>query len=217
LFASTAAALLFVPVIVGVAVLGNRVAGVITSLSAALWFDFFLTKPYARLAISHRPDIETTICLLVVGVVVTEMAARNRHHHLKANEESDFVAVIHDLADLAAGPATTPEVIARAASSLIELLHLSACRFEAGSSFHPLARIGQDGEVVHAGIRWQVHEIGIPGPEAEILVQWRGQVMGRFLLSPTPGWPVSHERRVVAVALADLVGAALDTPQSVTS
>jgi hypothetical protein len=33
--------------------------------------------------------------------------------------------------------------------------------------------------------------------------------MGRFVLTPTPGRPVSLERRVVAQSLAELVGAAL--------
>jgi hypothetical protein len=33
--------------------------------------------------------------------------------------------------------------------------------------------------------------------------------MGRFVLTPTPGVPVSVERRIVARSLADLVGAAL--------
>ena len=35
-----------------------------------------------------------------------------------------------------------------------------------------------------------------------------GRVEGRFVLTPTPGYPVSLERRVVAIAIADQVGAA---------
>jgi len=207
-FTNTAAALLLVALIVAVAVIGSRLSGVAASLSAAVWFDFFLTRPYERLTISHRPDIETTISLFVVGVVVTELAARSRHHHRVANEQSDYVAVIYDLAEMVAGTAPIDEVIASAMSALITLLHLRACRYESSTSGHRLARIEPDGEVVHIGLRWPVHQSGIPGPEAELLVRWRGQVVGRFVLTPTPGWPVSQERRVVANALADQVGAA---------
>ncbi len=79
-FASTASALILVAVIVAVAALGNRFSGFVATLSATLWFDYFLTQPYERLAITHRPDIETAVCLFVVGIIVTELAARNRHH-----------------------------------------------------------------------------------------------------------------------------------------
>ena len=79
-FANPAAALVLVAAIVAVAVFGQRTAGFVATVSATLWFDVFLTRPYGRLAISHRPDIETAISLLVVGVLVTEMAARGRHH-----------------------------------------------------------------------------------------------------------------------------------------
>ena len=34
-------------------------------------------------------------------------------------------------------------------------------------------------------------------------------MLGAFILTPTPARPISHERCVVAVALADQLGAAL--------
>ena len=58
-------------------------------------------------------------------------------------------------------------------------------------------------------MRWPAREIGIPGPQAEIVAQWRGRVIGRFVVTPTPGFPVSQERRVVAVSLVDVVAAGL--------
>jgi len=61
--AGTAAALILVAVVAAVAILGSRLAGVLAAASSGLWFDFFLTRPYERLAISHRADLETTISL----------------------------------------------------------------------------------------------------------------------------------------------------------
>ena len=59
-FANTAAALTMVIVITAIAVIGLRLAGIVASASAALWFDFFLTRPYDRfVVIGHRPDLET--------------------------------------------------------------------------------------------------------------------------------------------------------------
>jgi len=208
-FTNAAAALLLIGIVAAVAVAGNRFTGVIASLSSALWFDFFLTRPYERLVISHRDDIETMACIVVVGLIVTELAARSRHHFRVAHEESHYVEMIHSLADLAAGSEPIDNVVARAVASLRDLLQLRDCRFEPEMAEPPLARIGPDGEVLHVGLLWPVDDIGIPGPEAEILAQWRGRTMGRFVLTPTPGLPVSLERRVVALSLAELVGAAL--------
>jgi hypothetical protein len=208
-FANTAAALVLVAVVVAVATMGNRTAGFLAAASAALWFDFFLTRPYERFAITHRPDIETAVSLFVVGIVVTELAARNRHNHEVASEESDHVGLIYGLSELAASGSPAHEVIERARSELIELLHLRDCRFQFGLPEGPVLRMERDGQVILGGGVWDVHRMGLPGPELVLVTQNRGQTLGHFMLKPTPGFPVSLQRRVVAVAIADQVGAAL--------
>jgi hypothetical protein len=206
-FASTAAALTMVVVIFGVATTGTRVVGVLASMSSAIWFDFFLTRPYERLSIAHRPDLETTISIVVVGLIITELAARSRHHHRASNESIGYLAMVHDVVELAASSAPVSTVLDHTSRSLIQLLELRSCRFDRGLAEPPLARLQSNGDVVHVGLRWPVDEAGIPGPEAEIIAQWRGRSVGRFVLTPTPGTPISLERRVVAVALVDVAAA----------
>ncbi len=208
-FANTASALVLVAVIVAVAALGNRLSGFVATVSATVWFDYFLTQPYGRLAITHRPDIETAVSLFVVGFIVTELAARNRHHHATAAEEADFVGLMHDVTELATSGASSRQVVARVQDELVDLLRLRACRYEAGPPDRPALRLEHDGEVFLGGRPWGVHRMGLPGPEIELLVQNQGRTLGRFVLTPTPGSPVSRERRVVAVAVADQVGASL--------
>jgi K+-sensing histidine kinase KdpD len=208
-FADPAAALVLVAVIVAVAVAGTRVAGFIASVSATIWFDFFLTRPYERFAITHRPDIETAVSLFVVGLVVTELAARNRRHREIATEESDYVGLIHRISELAVSGAPANVVVEEAARELSDLLHLRACSYEPGPPTRPAMQIANDGHVLIAGAVWAVDIVGLPGPELELLVRGSGQTLGRFVLRPTPGYPVTLERRVVAVAIADQVGAAV--------
>jgi hypothetical protein len=148
------------------------------------------------------------VSLFVVGIVVTELAAQNRRHHQRATEEADYVGLIHRLSELSASGAPRETVIQQARTELITLLHLRTCRFESGAATRPLVRIETDGQVVLAGNVWDVDRMGLPGPELELVVQWRGRMQGRFVLTPTPGYPVSLERRIVAVAVADQVGAA---------
>jgi K+-sensing histidine kinase KdpD len=208
-FANTASALILVAVIVAVAVLGNRISGFVATVSATVWFDYFLTRPYEKLAITHRPDIETAVSLFVVGIIVTELAARNRHHYETATEEADFVGLIHDVSELATSGASSREVVERVRSELIDLLHLQTCRYESGTAERPVMRLEHDGRVFLGGRVWGVHRMGLPGPEIELLVQSQGRTLGRFVMTPTPGHEVSYERRVVAVAIADQVGASL--------
>ena len=207
--ANSAAALILVAVVVAIAANGNRMAGYFAAISASLWFDFFLTTPYEHFAITHRPDIETAISLFVVGLAVTELAARNRFHRRVAGEESDYVGLIYYLSELVAAGTPSDRVIEHAVAELVELMHLRQARFEPGQSDGNLARIEGDGQVHLANSRWRLHQLGLPGSEVELDVITRGQTLGRFVLVPTPGVPVSLQRRVVAVAIADLVGASL--------
>jgi hypothetical protein len=89
------------------------------------------------------------------------------------------------------------------------LLHLRSCRFEVELSTDPSAHLEPDGSVRLGMIGWGAHQMGLPGKEVELLVHGNGHVLGRFLLAPTPGWPVSLHRRLVGVAIADQVGSSI--------
>jgi hypothetical protein len=83
---------LLVLAVVGVAANGFRAAGWLAAVSAAVWFDFFWTRPYAHLTITGRADIETFVLLLAVGVAVTEIAVWGRRQHVRASREAGFRA-----------------------------------------------------------------------------------------------------------------------------
>jgi hypothetical protein len=139
--------------------------------------------------------------------MVSELAARRRHHVRVASEEGHYVAMVRELIDLA--QSSEDILLERAEPMLIELLDLRECRFDPHPSVPPMARIIPNGEVVHVGMHWPVRQMGIPGPEAEIATQWRGHALGRFVITPTPGAPISQERRAVAALLATVVAAGL--------
>ncbi|MGW0959695.1 DUF4118 domain-containing protein [Streptomyces gelaticus] len=105
---STNAALILVVVVVAIAAIGNRMAGALAVLSAAVWFDFFLTVPYQRFAIDKRDDIQTAVLLLVVGLVVSQLAARARRLHVVAITDAGHLATVHDTAQPARSPLADP-------------------------------------------------------------------------------------------------------------
>src|SRR5499425_985611 len=93
-FPNTDAALALILVVVAVAANGYRLAGYLAALSAAVWFDFFLTRPYEQFAITRRADIETTVLMVLVGVLVTELAVRGRRHREVAATKAGYLASI---------------------------------------------------------------------------------------------------------------------------
>lgn len=99
---NTDAALLLVAFVVAVAAFGNRFAGCLASLGAAAWFDFFLTAPYERFAITHRTDVETTVLLLAVGVAVTEIAVAARRRRARVVTDDALLSVVESTSGLVA-------------------------------------------------------------------------------------------------------------------
>jgi K+-sensing histidine kinase KdpD len=210
-FANTDAALILVLVVVAVAANGLRVAGILAALSAALWFDFFLTRPYEHLAITARADLETSVLLLAVGIGVTELAVWGRRQHTVASQRAGYLAGISDAAAAVASGRSPSILIDDVSTQLTSLLALRECHFEYGVAGvgGPL-RLGHDGQVTRGRENWDIERAGLPEDcEVELLVQNGDLLRGRFLFRPAAGSRPSLAQRLVAVALADQVGAAL--------
>ena len=208
-FPNTDAALVLVGVVVTVAMAGYRAAGYLAAVSSALSFDYFLTRPFDTFRISNHNDIQTTLLVLAVGIAVTEIAVRSRHHRSVALEESSYIVWLHEVAEMVVAGEDPSLVTIRVAHYLTELLSLVDCRFDySASSEHPPI-LERTGEVIIAGLVWGTDDMGLPGKEVELMVNGGGARLGRFVLLPNKGVPISLERRLVAVALADQVGAAM--------
>jgi hypothetical protein len=205
-------ALVLVVVVVVSAAIGGRTAGLFAAVVGALSFDFFHTRPYLRLTIDTADDLETTLLLLVVGALVGNIAAGNRRAHASAQASSDEIMRIHRVADRAARGEEVAEVILAAQTELTNLLALRSCRFEAHPYLPVLPRLERSGYIDVRVRRLQERGFELPAEGVELPVYGRGQPLGRFVLEPTPGVGVALEQRVVAVALADQVGAALVAP-----
>jgi K+-sensing histidine kinase KdpD len=216
-FPNTDAALAMILVVVAVAANGYRLAGILAAISAAAWFDFFLTQPYERFTITRRADIETTVLLLVIGVAVTEIAVWGRRQHAAASRRAGYLDGINAAAQAAATGSSPAALIDQVADQLTRVLSLQACRFQYGAAgLGRPARMRHDGTVVVAGQSWDVDAEGFPaGADTELLVEGGGVFQGRFLMTPGPDTRPTAEQRLLAVALADQVGAALATSHPV--
>src|SRR5690349_6177699 len=76
---------LVVPVLIA-AVVGGRLAAVVSAITAALCFDFFFTKPYLSLRIAGSNDLTSFFVLLVVALIAAEVGIRARRGSRAARE-----------------------------------------------------------------------------------------------------------------------------------
>lgn len=205
-------ALVLVVVVVLAAALGGRTAGVCAAVVSALSFDFFHTRPYLGLSIDTADDVESTVLLLAVGLLVGGIAAGNRRARASAEASTEEVMRIHRVAERAARGEEATDIIVAAQDELIDLLALRSCRFEAQPFMPVLPRLERSGHLDTRVLRFRDNGFELPAEGVELPVYGRGQQLGRFVLDPKPGVGVSLEQRVVAVALADQVGAALAAP-----
>ena len=207
---NTSAALLMVLLVVAVASAGDRMAGLLAALSAGLGFDFFLTRPYESLAIVSAADVQTTLLLLGVGVVVTEIAYRGRVQQAMASTRLGYLEGVEATAKIAAEGSSSPfALIERAADQIVQVMGLEKCRFDYGTGLD-YPRLEPDGSVRWRNQSWAVDSFGLPADkDTELVVKSGGRFMGRFLLRANPRTRPTQAERMVAAALAAQVGAAL--------
>ncbi|MGZ9935111.1 DUF4118 domain-containing protein [Streptomyces sp. NC-S4] len=209
---ATNEALIMVVVVVAVAALGTRAAGALAALSAAAWFDFFLTRPYQQFTIDSGDEIQTAVLLLAVGLIVSQLAARTRRLQAVAVTDAAHLSSLEGTARLAEDGGSSAAVVEYVRQELVGLLGLRGCRFEYGTLMGHLPRLEHDGSLwLRRGSRITEYAEW-PEGETELRAVGGGHYYGRFLLDPYPGRPLPpEEARLVAVALAAQAGVALDS------
>lgn len=202
------AAVLLAAGVVGIASSGRRSATVIAAVSSSVGFDYFLTTPYHSFAMNQPSEMITAASLLFVGMVAVYLRVRADRHREAAEDGRNDIARIHSVAELVAEGIDPYRIVEIVKVELIDLLSLRDCTFDRQAPRGDAALIERSGNVVIGELSWGVHKQGFPGDEVELPVSAVGVSVGRYVLKPTPGVAVSFDKRILAVALADQVGAA---------
>jgi K+-sensing histidine kinase KdpD len=202
---------LIMVVAVALAVLpGSRAAALVAGVSAGVWFDFFLTRPYERFTIQRSTDIQTTVLLAVTAVLIGEIAVRRRQARTDHRVAHDEVISLYVTAEMLANGSAADQVVTLVAEQLTELLFLVDCRFDPTASHLDLPMLDRAGELDYNGQSWSARTQGLPNQQVVLPVESQGRWLGAYILrGPATPVPLSHDRRLAAIALSDLAGAAL--------
>lgn len=207
---NTNLALILVIVVVLAAIAGGRGPAALAAVVATMSYDFFLTKPYLSLRIDSADDLETTLILLAIGLIVGQLVVIGRRHRAAADRGASEVRRLRRVADQIATGASTDDVMLTAQAELTDLLALRDCRFERVPFVSAYPRLERNGVITGASTRrFAREEFTLPEEGVELEVLARGRLVGRFVMFPLPGVGASLEERVVAVAITDQLGSVL--------
>jgi K+-sensing histidine kinase KdpD len=191
-------------IIVTLAALVSRAAGLATAVTAAVTFNFFHTQPYHSLRITESRDVVIVALLAVLGLVVSDISAWRRRR--------DVMSARRDRAK--EGPETTRSLLATTqpvnlvwpsvVGTIMDQLGLADCRLVTTVSPDQvlISRTasrpadGDDGFV-------------LPAQGAAIPVVADGATLGFLLLTPRQGLGALWVERRVVIAFADHVAIAL--------
>ena len=207
----TNVALLLVVVIVAAASIGGHTAGLVTSLVAALSFNFWFTPPYGTLRVADSQDIERIALLFVVGVIVGELTLVRERLREDIRERQQMIEGLVRLTELVAEGSDPAAVWGEVRTALCQGLSAEDVRFEPfGTEAPPLPRITVASPVPRRTIqRFRERGFELPPEGAEVVVQYGGDVLGRLVIVPERAVGVRILERQVAVAIADLFAASI--------
>ncbi|WP_369371333.1 DUF4118 domain-containing protein [Promicromonospora sp. Populi] len=200
--------LVLVVLVVAAAATGDRLAALLAAFSAGAWFDFFLTEPYLTFTIDDADDIEATVLLVVISLVVTEIALWGYRQQRRAARHSGYLAGVLGAASAAADGLPREQVLDLVARQITDALGADDCRYVVGPVRDARnAILDQDGVLNRNGRAVDVDRVGLPTDEyVAVLVRRGPEVIGHFVVNATSGTAFpTREQRLIAVLLADQV------------
>jgi hypothetical protein len=203
-------ALALLVVIAAAGASGRRAAVACAAVSAATGFTFFDTAPFDHFTITKSPDVVTAVLLVVVGAATGELAVRvARQRRQERSSPGDMGRVRRVSASLAAGDELVM-MIGSVADELKRLLDLQDCWFTAEPVDAGALCVSRDGRLCRGTTNGSSVRPLFRGARDVVLPVWgQGLVVGHFILQARPGRWADQEQLLVAVTLADQVGAAL--------
>lgn len=202
-------ALVMAVVTVGFATL-DWMAGVTTSVVAALTLNFFHTEPYHTLRITDRRDVYSVVLLGLLGLAVSAVTAIRVRHGVTELRHVDARRASDELVGLLAHDHPVPEVWTSSIGAAANDLGLVMARLErfAPDGLPQIGRMVDDPSTI---------TVTLPGAGAALRLTHRFDAGRWLVLTPREGMaPVDVDRRAV-LAFADALELALEPDRPFTA
>ncbi len=191
-------------IVVVLAALVSRGAGLATAAAAALGFNFFHTQPYHSLRIHSARDVVIVALLAGLGVGVSDINSWRRRRDLIAFRHVAATDAPVALEQLLSDNHPVGEIWPVVATSIMDQLSLADCRFD---------RSPADDLVLISRVAGRTADgddgFTLPGTGAQMPVTAKGEHLGFLVVTPRNGISSLWVERRVVVALADHIAIAL--------
>src|SRR6266702_826791 len=201
--------IVYLAVVAVAAAIGGRAAGLVSSLSAALSYNFFFTTPYYTLRIDSAGQV-ITVVLLFAGGLLGRLAGA------QAREEADAIRLLHAVT-LAAASSQGPDRVA--ATGLLDLLGArsvqvvradrggdrvvaAACEPVSPPDLAALPHLDQDGHIPSGHLRSVGGTLVLPAEGTAIDLVREGRRVGTLVILPAADRPLLRTTRTAIAAIA---------------
>jgi K+-sensing histidine kinase KdpD len=209
----------YVIVVALTAAVGGRAAGLASSLSAALAYNWFFTTPYETLRIDSAEQLATVALLLVAGLLASLGGRATRRARVEAREEADVLQLLTAVNLAAARGGLKADTVA--ADGLRELLDARAVRVvregpegdlvvaqsghlegETDLDLDQLPHLDEEGRIPSGHRRSVGGTLVLPAEGAVVDLVRRNRRVGSLVIVPSEDRPILRTTRMAIAATA---------------
>jgi K+-sensing histidine kinase KdpD len=213
----------YVIVVALTAAIGGRAAGLASSLSAALAYNYFFTTPYETLRIDSWEQVTTVVLLFVAGLLASLGGRASRRATVEAREEAAALRLLTAVNLAAArGGGDADQVAVDGLHDLLDARAVFVVRdepggervvAEAGMRDRPpdlasLPHLDEEGRIPTGHRRSVGGVLVLPAEGAVVDLVQQGRRVGSLVVVPQPDHPLLRSTRMSIAATAHALAAA---------
>jgi K+-sensing histidine kinase KdpD len=213
----------YVIVVALTAAVGGRLAGLASSLSAALAYNWFFTTPYGTLRIDSWEQVTTVVLLFVAGLLASLGGRASRRATVEAREEADALRLLTAVNLAAArGARDVDQVAAQGLQELLDARAVFVVRrqpdgervvAEAGEhdglpDLERLPHLDEEGRIPPGHRRSVGGVLVLPAEGAVVDLVRHGSRVGALVVVPQADHPLLRSTRTSIAATAHALAAA---------
>lgn len=217
-------AVLYLVLVAATAAVGGRAAGVLSSVSAALSYNWFFTTPYHTLRIDSAGQILTVVLLFAAGFLASLGGRASRRAGVAAREEAAAIRMLNTVSLAAARGAEADQVAARELLALLGARAVSVLRpgpegdwvsahaGEPHDGLDPAAlpRLDEEGRIPSGHRRAIGGMLVLPNRGVAVDLVRRGRRVGALVIEPEADQPQLRTTRMAIATTAHTIAAGGD-------
>jgi K+-sensing histidine kinase KdpD len=206
----------YVIVVALAAAIGGRMAGLATSLAAALSYNWFFTTPYETLRIDSAEQVATVVLLFAAGLLASLGGRATRRARVEAREEADVLQVLTGVNLAAArGGLKADQVAAAGLRDLLDAravgvvrdgpegdLVAQAGQLDGDLDLDGLPHLDEEGRIPSGHRRSVGGTLVLPAQGAVVDLVRRNRRVGSLVIVPAEDRPILRTTRLGIAAVA---------------